>query len=177
MGIDNLLMNLAFEDLIKKPIEAARATWEGATGDRRAEEVEKFIRTKTAHYAEHLGFTSYHILESMEATRRITAPNHYQEANYPNLTGVFVFDNVREYLERFPSRRFICPSCEGISTDSSTCDSGIIVNGKPCDWKAYGFFRTLGKGFRFVLKDKFLEESLVYEIFKPVELGLKDASL
>jgi hypothetical protein len=167
-------MNLAFEDLIKKPIEAARATWEGAIGDQRAEEVEKFIRTKTAHYAEHLGFTPYHILESMEATRHITAPNHYQEANYPSLAGVFIFDSLKEYRECFPSHRFTCPSCGSISTGSSTCDSGVIVGGKPCDWKAYGLFGTLGKGFRFVLKDKFLKEALVYEIFKPVELGSKN---
>jgi hypothetical protein len=165
---------MEFEELIKKPIEAARATWHGATGDQRADEVEKFIRSKTSHYADRLGFEPFHILTSMEAARRVTAPNHYQEANYPNLDGVIVFDNAKEYHECFPSRRFLCPACEGISTDATVCDSGVVdKHGDPCDWKAFGLFGTMGKGFRFVLKDTFLEKAVVYEIFKPIEMDKK----
>ena len=165
---------MEFEELIKKPIEAARATWAGTEGDSRATRVEEFIRSKTSQYAERLGFTPDHILASMEAARRVTAPNHYQEAYYPNIEGVIVFDNAKEYHECFPSHRFLCPSCEGISTDATVCDSGVVdKNGDPCDWKAYGLFGTLGKGFRFVMKDSFLKEAIVYEIFKPIELYKK----
>lgn len=163
---------MEFEELIKKPIEDARATWDGAEGDNRATRVENFIRSKTAQYADRLGFTPVHILTSMETARRVTAPNHYQEACYPNLDGVIVFDNAKEYRRCFPSHRFICPACSGISTDPTVCDSGVVdKHGDTCDWKAFGLFGTMGKGFRFVIKDTFLEKAVVYEIFKPIELG------
>lgn len=163
---------MTFEELLKIPVEEARASWDGATGDERAERVEAFIRNRVAQYSEILGFTPIEILTAFQKAKNVNAPNYYQQAIIPDIAGVTIFENAKEFRECFPSRRYVCPSCEGISTNMTVCDSGKPMNnsGEICDWKAYGLFGTLGKGFRFLVKEGFLEKSVVYEIFKPIEL-------
>jgi hypothetical protein len=167
------MMEDRFEDLLKKPVEQARASWEGRTGEDRANKVEEFIRKKTKHYAEILGYSSTEILEKLEERRDYFSCNYYQEANFPELSEVTVFNTKEDFKKSFPSGKYICPACKGISTHALECNSGIpIEKRKTCDWKAYGLFGTMGLGFRFVVKDSFLIEPIVYEIFNPVEREL-----
>ena len=161
---------MTFEELLKIPVEEARASWTGATGEERAERVEAFIRKRVVQYSERLGFTPIEILTAFQKAKNVNAPNYYQEAIIPDITGVIVFDTPKEFRECFPSGRYLCPACDGISKHMTICDAGTLKEGEPCDWKAYGLFGTLGKGFRFLVKEGFLEKSVVYEIFKPIEL-------
>ncbi|OEU74056.1 MAG: hypothetical protein BA864_06915 [Desulfuromonadales bacterium C00003093] len=149
----------------------AQQSWGGKSGEKRADELETFIWTMLADYAEVLGFSEDAILEKLEERRDYAAVNYYQPANFPPLKDVNVFDTVEQLRDKFPSGKFVCPNCGGISTDYSTCNSGrIMANKQPCDWKAWGLLRTFGKGYRFVVKDDFLEHPVVQEVFMPLEL-------
>jgi len=151
--------------------ERARESWSGKSGEKRADELETFIRAMLADYAAVLGFSEDEILEKLEERRDYAAVNYYQLANFPPLKGVDVYETVEQVRDKFPSGKFVCPNCGGISTDYTTCNSGLIMDNKlPCDWKAWGLFRTLGKGYRFVVKATFLNNPVVYEIFMPLEL-------
>ena len=164
-------IRVTFEELLKIPVEEARASWPGSTGDERAERVEAFIRKRVDQYSERLGFTPIEILTAFQKAKDVNAPNYYQQAVIPDIADVIIFENAKEFRECFPSRRYVCPGCDGISTNMTVCDSGKPMNNsEPCDWKAFGLFGTLGKGFRFLVKEGFLEKSVVYEIFKPIEL-------
>ncbi len=143
----------------------------GASGVKRADELEAFIWTMLADYAEVLGFSEDAILEKLEERRDYAAVNYYQPANFPPLKDVNIFDTVEQLRDKFPSGKFVCPNCGGITTDPATCNSGLIMaNKQPCDWKAWGLLRTFGKGYLFVVKDGFLEHPVVHEIFMPLEL-------
>ncbi len=63
-----------------------------------------------------------------------------------------------------PSRKFRCPSCGGLSSNPYECNAS-----KECDWKSYGFFRTMGKGVRIAIKEGFIENPQIHEIFMPLE--------
>ena len=139
--------------------------------ENRANELEAFIRGMLEDYAVVLGFSEDEILEKLEERRDYVAVNYYQPANFPPLKGIDVFDTAEQLRDKFPSGKFMCPNCGGISTDPSTCNSGLFMaNDMPCDWKAWGLLRTFGKGYRFVVKDDFLTRPIVYEIFMPLEL-------
>lgn len=143
----------------------------GKPGAERADELERFIRAMLKDYAAVLGFSEDDILAKLEERRDYAAVNYYQLANFPSLKDVNVFDTVEQLRDKFPSGKFVCPNCKGISTDPRTCNSGVpMANGQPCDWKAWGLLRTFGKGYWFVVKDDFLEHPVVHEIFMPIEL-------
>lgn len=157
---------------IKTLTEQARHSWSGKIGEERAEQLEKFIRAMLKEYALILGFSEVEILTKLEERRDYVALNFYQPANFPSLKGVRVFDTTAQLSSEFPSGKFVCPNCKGISTDCTTCNSGIIMgNGLPCDWKAWGLFGTIGLGYWFVVKDEFLKRPVVHEIFMPLELS------
>lgn len=165
-------MGHKFEDIIKIPVEAARKSWEGQTGEERATRVEDLIRRKTKQYAEILGYTPTEILEKLEGKRNYSACNYYQEANFPDLSEITIFNAKEDFKKAFPSSKYRCPACKGISTHLTVCNSGLPIENnqeKICDWKAYGLFGTMGKGFRFVVKESFLEHPVVFEIFNPIE--------
>ena len=111
------------------------------------------------------------ILISIEGRRDYNARNYYQRAKFPLIEDIDVYDTMQDFKNKFPSGKFICPACEHISTDPETCNSGKeISKGKICDWKSWGLFGTAGKGYKFIIKNDFLNRPIVWDIFKPKEL-------
>lgn len=132
-------------------------------------EVQAVLDRVLPEYAAVLGLTPDEVLAAIEAKRGVTAPNYYQDANFPRLDGVRVFDSPIAFAEAFPSGRYVCPACDGISTSAYECDAGTVRKDKVCNWKSYGLFGTMGKGLRAIVKSTFLESPRVHEIFMPVE--------
>ena len=126
-------------------------------------------------YSAVLGLTPDEVLAAIEAKRNVTAPNYYQDANFPKLDGVTVFDTPEAFIAAYPSRQYVCPACAGISTDPYECNAGTVRDDKACNWKSYGLFGTMGKGLRAVVKSTFLESPRVHEIFMPVEAVAKES--
>jgi len=162
------------EATIEKIKQLARKSWKGDEGERRATIVEAFLRKRIPEYAQAFDLSEDEVMEAVEGRRSYCAVNYYQEATFPSLEGVRVFEN-REALEAAipPGTKFRCPACKGESTNPYTCNSGKVIErlggGKGvCDWKSFGLFHTMGKGLRFTIKDGFLEKPMVDEIFLPV---------
>lgn len=154
-----------FDAVLSKIADACKG-YSADTPDRTV----KFVRQFTAEYAEVLGLSQAEVIEAIEAKRDYSAPNFYQQANFPSLNGVRLFDTTDAFRSAIPSKQFRCPSCNGISTDPYECNSGDTKSdGETCNWKSYGLFRTLGKGLRIVIKEGFLENPQVHEIFMPLE--------
>ena len=104
-------------------------------------------------YSEKTGIDAGELLTSFENDRTYWYMNYYQEANQPTLDGdVHVFETPEAVGESFNGLGFRCPACNGVSTNPQVCDTGIKVDGKVCDWKSYGLFRTLGKGAKLFVK-------------------------
>lgn len=161
------------EAIIETLKQQARASWPGATGEERAVRLEVFLRKMLAGYSAVLGVDQRELLEQLERRRNYSAVNYYQEANFPALDGVHVFEDLQEFRERFPSGKYRCPACGGISNSPYECDTGMKIGSgqkaEVCDWKSYGLFRTLGKGMRIAFRKDFLQHPLVEEIFLPLE--------
>lgn len=149
--------------------QAARDSWSGATGEERAAKLDDFLDQLLPSYSRVLNLPEAEILAAMESARNYSAINYYQSANFPSLDGVVLIDSVDEFKTRYPSGRYRCPACDGVSTDPYVCNSGAMVQGKPCDWKSYGLFGTMGKGLRVALRNGFLQRPKVDEIFAPIE--------
>jgi hypothetical protein len=139
-------------------------------GPHHADATLSFINTMLADYSDTLGISELDLLRALETRRDYYAPNFYQAANFPSLRGVRIFADLAELKATIPSRRYRCPACAGVSTDPYTCNSGVVRDGKTCDWKAYGLFHTFGKGFRFTIREGFIDKPVVDEIFMPLEL-------
>lgn len=158
------------ENMIENLKNLARASWEGRTGEDRATQLEKFVRAFVSQYAQVLGMSELEVLTAIESKRTYSAINYYQEANFPSLEGVKVFDTQAEFLAAIPSKQFRCPSCKGVSTNAYECNAeSNSKKKKKCDWKSYGFLRTCGMGVRVVVKEGFLDHPEVHEIFMPLE--------
>jgi hypothetical protein len=121
---------------------------------------------RAQHYGGALSMEPAEILDAWEKSRDYWYMNYYQDAKQPKIGSghVRVFGTVEELKASIAAPRFRCPACEGVSSDASTCDSGIVRDGKPCDWKAYGLFGTLGKGAFVYVKEQLAGQS----IFMPV---------
>ena len=155
------------EQTIEKLKGLARDSWSGETGERRAVDLEKYLRKKLQEYSNALNIPEEEILKSWEEDRTYSAINYYQEANQPTITSgkARVFNTVDEMLQAIGEKKFRCPSCEGISTNPYSCNSGeVLENRKECDWKVYGFLGDLGKGVFVYIKDKLKGET----IFMPI---------
>lgn len=151
-------------------LEQIRAECDGFGSDTTDKAV-GFIRQFTAEYAEVLGLSQFDVLVAVEKARDYSAPNYYQEVNFPKLDGVNVYATRDDFLAAIPSRKFRCPCCKGVSTDPNRCNSGAITSsGKACNWASFGLFRTMGEGLRVILKDSFQNEPVIYEIFMPLDL-------
>lgn len=151
------------EKTIDKLKGLARDSWDGEIGERRAIELEKYLRTKLVEYSNALNISQEEILKSWEEDRTYSAINYYQEANQPSLKTdkVKVFETVEEMLQAVGGKKFRCPSCYGVSTNPYECNSGEEMSkGKKCDWKVYGLFGDLGKGTYVYIKDKSKGESI-----------------
>ena len=172
---DQNLNSMDKEALISALKQKARESWGGKIGEGRAEEIETFLRKMLKNYSQVLGFSEEEMLQKLESVRGYSAINYYQECNLPSLEDVAVFETIKALNERFPSKQFVCPRCGGISINPSTCNSGKeMEKGKVCDWKAWGLFKTMGNGYQFVVRDDFLNNPVVHEIFMPVELKDKE---
>lgn len=158
-----------YQSIMEKLKDEARRSWHGDEGERRAQRLEAFLETLLSEYASVLGLSKFEVLRAIEGARTYSAINYYQSAKFPSLANVRVFDTQAELLAAMPSKRFRCPACNEISTNPYECDSGKKQNSKVCDWKSYGLFRTAGKGFRFTIREGFLENPIVDEIFMPVD--------
>lgn len=162
-------MNDALHLKIEELKAAARKTWHGDEGEKRAAELEKFLISMLAEYSEVLGLPQAEILDAIEKVRDYSVVNFYQRSNFPILKEVSLYRNLADFRQHYPSGRYTCPACSGVSTNPYECDSGIEANGKKCDWKAYGLFGTMGKGLRVAFTEDFLRRPRVDEIFMPVE--------
>ncbi len=149
---------------------ADKTTWE----EYRRGDFNKRVVEICSHYADKLNLDPLEVFEALERQRTYSYPNYYQEANFPNLDKVMIFENVEEMNKIIsPSKGFKCPACGGVSKSHTVCDSGVEKDGNVCDWKSYGLFRTLGKGLSILIKDKWLQDAKVYEIFYPISLEVQ----
>jgi hypothetical protein len=132
----------------------------------------RFVNGISLHYAKHLNMTQQEVLHIFEENRSYWAMNYYQPANFPRISekNVIVLDDSADFLKQFPSKQYICPACEGISSKPMECTSGIIRNNKECDWKSYGLFGCLGKGVTIIYRSN----PRPVTIFRPKELDGKD---
>lgn len=167
---------------IKEILKKVKKTYTNKSWRRSTKEATKlvrFINGISLHYSHVLNLTQEEVLNALENNRSngYAFPNYYQSSNFPRIkkNQVEVFENKKQYLEKFPSQIFICPACNGESTDPNECNSGLkVLNAKgfrrQCDWKSYGLLGTMGMGYSFIIKDEFLKKPVVYHIFKPKEL-------
>jgi len=142
--------------------------------DKRFKEQLQWIKDRVKHYSEVLGFSEEDIIEKLEEKRTYWSANYYQESNQPKLDDkVVIFNTIDEFYKAFPSKKFRCSICGGITTDPQTCNSGVArKDGKVCDWKTWGLL-SAHKSFRCIIKDKFLEDPVVFNLFPPIELEEK----
>lgn len=158
------------ETIMEELKNKARATWTGDEGERRAVRLEVFLSKLLPEYADKLGLTQMQVLQALESKRNYCCVNYYHEANFPSLESVRVFDTQEELKAAVPSMKFRCPSCNELSSNPYECNSSAKrKDGSVCDWKSYGLFGTLGKGFRFTIRQGFLDNPRVDEIFTPIE--------
>lgn len=159
-----------FEAIIKDLTIEAFNGWPGKIGYERAVQLDSFIRETVTEYATALGMNELDVLAALEGCRTYCAVNYYQQSKFPSLTGVRIFGSTEELSAAIPSRKFRCPACGGVSTNYQECNSGELrKDGGTCNWKAYGLFRTMGAGAHIVVKDQFLADGIVHEIFMPLE--------
>lgn len=161
------------ESRIEMLKQKARDSWRGRTGEERAVALETFLRKMLKSYSEVLGIPQADLLSAFEKRRDYSPINYYQEANFPDLSGVVLLESLEEFKRIYPSGKFRCPACGGESTNPYECNTGLTVGkGKDshvCDWKAYGPFGTMGKGMRVTFRDGFIDHPRVDEIFMPIE--------
>jgi len=165
--------NLMQSNIMNEIIVEIYNGWPGPTGRQRVVDKVTFICERIPQYAKIMDKTELEALEILAKARTCNYVNYFQDANIPNLSDVYVFDTLDDLKARFPSKKYCCPRCEGISTDPQVCNSGIIIDKKKkqeCDWKVYGLFGDLGKGIRVLVKSKSPDYPRPITIFKPIEL-------
>lgn len=122
-----------------------------------------WIIKRAEHYAEKTGLHTDEILNAWEEDRNYWYQNYYQESNQPKIEGdsVRIFDSVEDLLKEIGEKKFRCPSCEGISTNPYSCNSGMeMAKGKTCNWNVSGLFGDLGQGTYVYVKDKLRGENI-----------------
>ncbi len=120
-----------------------------------------WIVERAQHYADMTGLDASDILNAWEKQRDYWYMNFYQDAKQPRIdAGVRVFETQEALREAVGTAGFRCPACSGVSKSPYACDSGIVRDGKPCDWKSYGLFGTLGKGCSIFVKDKMVVDTV-----------------
>lgn len=124
------------------------------------------ILGRAEHYAKKTGLDTDEILNAWEKQRTYWYMNYYQEANQPKIEGdnVQVFETVENLMESVGNKGFRCPSCEQISTNPYSCNSGHVEKNEKCNWKVNGLFGDLGKGVHVFVKDKMIVENIFFPI-------------
>lgn len=168
-GINTFPANESFTALVESIIDKARSN--AISPDQLAKELREFLHTRIRHYAEVLGYPPYELLQALEMRREVTAANYYRDSSFPLLdrNEVYVLRNIEHYRQIVGLTGFRCPSCGSISMEHPY-ECKQPSSNKACGWKSYGFFRTLGKGLRIILREQFLTDPVVHEIFMPVAL-------
>lgn len=152
-------------------------SWHGEEGIRRRERVKNLVEKVCREYGDAFGLTKGQIFASLEAERTYSAVNYYQEANFPALNGVTIYDDLAHFQSVVGDRGFRCPRCKHVSKNPYECDSGAEMEpGKRCDWKSYGLFRCLDGGHTALLRSEFPKHVRPVTIFKPVSLEDKNAT-
>jgi hypothetical protein len=132
-----------------------------------------FAVDRAKHYEEKTGIPAGEILTAWESRRDYWYMNYYQDAGQPKIDAdsVRVFETKEELLVSLGKAGFRCPHCNGVTQNPYACDSGVMLpladSGevpKPCNWKVYGLFRSLGKGVHVFVKSELKGE----EIFMPI---------
>lgn len=146
-------------DLIVKIILATSLRW----GDEinMAKRMCEYITTMVPEYAKVFWKTDDEMLALFETDRDYSAPNYYQKAKQPSLENVVIYKSKDEFYKKHPDKKYICPKCWGHSDDPQTCSV------KPCDWKSYGLFWTMGSWIKILFLNQPWVPSPV-EIFKPI---------
>lgn len=160
-------------DIMNKIIVEIYNGWAGKVGLERVIEKVNWLCERVPQYAKVMGKTELETLELFAKSRNCNYTNYFQDANFPNLSEVFVFDTIEDLKLKFPSKQYQCPCCGGISTDYQECNSGKTVDKKGkeiCNWKVYGLFGDMGKEIKVIVKDMFTEIPKPVSMFKPVEL-------
>jgi hypothetical protein len=125
-----------------------------------------FVIDKCREYGEHFEMCPVEVFKRMEGRRNYSYPNYYQEANFPKLKDVHIFDNIEHFKKYVGKDGFRCPACKGVSTNPYKCNSGVKdKSGKPCDWKSYGLFSA---EYQATFKDLFLKDFTINSIFTPI---------
>jgi hypothetical protein len=161
--------SVQMQQTLHKLADQARRSWPGEAGQRRANDLLMFITKTLCEYSRILGESEPDILNAIESKRDYSAINYYQEANFPSLENVVLFDDINAFKKRYPSGKYRCPSCGGESTNPYECNAAQPIEKEPCNWKSYGLFGTLGKGIRVALKNEFLSHPKIDELFSPIE--------
>lgn len=156
-------------EAVDKMISKGGKCWEHCR-----EETGSFILDICEHYAENLNIPAETIFNALENRRGYSYPNYYQKANFPRFDdpNVVVFDTKRQAENTIQaSKGFVCPACNHKSENPYMCLSGFENReGKVCDWSAGGLFGTLGKGYRFMVKQDFVKNPGVENIFMPIAI-------
>lgn len=132
-----------------------------------------WVVARARHYAEKTGLRAEDILDAWEDRRDYWYMNYYQESRQPEIKGnnVRVFETVADLSASVGKAGFRCPHCNEVSKSPYACDSGVMMDGKACDWKVYGLFGHMGKGVSVFVKEKVAGESLfmpvAWESFSP----------
>ncbi len=163
--------DLLQSDIMNKIIVEIYNGWPGETGIQRVIQKVKLLSERVPEYAKAMGKTELETLELFAKSRTCNYTNWFQEANFPILSEVYIFDTIDDFKAKFPSKQYQCPNCNGISTNPQVCNSGKEIKGKEiCDWKVFGLFGDLGKGIKVIVKDLFTDIPKPTAMFKPIEL-------
>jgi hypothetical protein len=137
-----------------------------------------FIVNLCIKYGKCFEYNPLIIFSSLEKQRKYSFVNYYQEANFPDLKEVLIFEDEKEMMGKMqPKEGFRCPHCRGISKHPYKCDSGIkleLINSEgkkeKCNWKSFGLFGTLGEGVRFTIKKDWINKPFIDECFMPIAM-------
>lgn len=126
----------------------------------------RFAVSRAKHYGEKLGLEPADILDAWEKRRDYWYMNYYQDANMPliDAENVRVFDSLEDLKKSIGKHGFRCPHCGGISSNPYECNSGIVHDGKKCDWKSYGLLGCLGKGAYIYIKEKLSGQTIFFPV-------------
>lgn len=164
-------MNIEHSDAYKALVAAVERDEVKSAGFHDYRAKLQWIEDRAQHYAEKTGLAAADILTAWEGSRDYWYMNYYQDANQPKIEGanVRVFDTMDDLRTAIGDKGFRCPACEGASSSAYTCDTGIIRDKKPCDWKSWGLFGTLGKGINVFVKSEMKGEN----VFMPLAFEAK----
>lgn len=166
---------MTMQKIIEALKQETRDSCPGISGERRAKELESFLNKTLSQYAEKLNLSQEEILNALEKERDYSATDYYQKCNFPDLSEVDVYESSDKLKKAIPSLEFRCSSCHSVTRDPYSCHCGTHlhqykdITNTTCNWKTFGLFVTSKIGYRFIIKEDFLNKPYVDEIFMPLE--------